>query len=98
MGLFSRFKRSKDSSTDADSPRHRRRVAANPLEEIAVAHETSQPNGSLSPRIAGVMPFVASKDLEPLAAEEIRAAADPEDDNARDQLIQHERETEEHDR
>jgi hypothetical protein len=44
------------------------------------------------------MPFVASKDLEPIAPEEIRAAADPEDDNARDQLIQHERETEERDR
>jgi hypothetical protein len=96
VGLFSRFKRTKDTSTDADSPR--RRAAANPLEEIAVADETSQPHGSLSPRNAGVIPFVASNDPEPLAAEEIRAAADPEDDNARDQLIQHERETEERNR
>ena len=31
-------------------------------------------------------------------AEEIRAAADPEDDNARGLLIQHERETEERNR
>jgi len=96
MGLFSRFKKSEITSTDARS--RRRRVAANPLEEIAVAHETRQPHGSLSPRIAGTPPFVATKHPEPLAAEEIRAAADPEDDNARGQLIQHERETEERNR
>jgi hypothetical protein len=42
--------------------------------------------------------LVASKHPEPLAAEEIRAAADPEDDNVRRLLIQHERETEERNR
>jgi hypothetical protein len=96
VGLFSRFKKSDDASTDAGL--RRRRVAANPVEEIAVARETRQPHGSLSPRIAGTPPFVATKHPEPLAVEEIRVAADPEDDNARGQLIQHERETEERNR
>ncbi|HUY17568.1 MAG TPA: hypothetical protein VMV11_08405 [Acidimicrobiales bacterium] len=98
MRLFGHFKKTKDSATSARPLRRRRRVAANPLEEIAVADETASPHGTLSPRGAGVKPLVADVVAESLAAEEIRVAADPEDDNARDQLIQHERETEERNR
>jgi hypothetical protein len=35
---------------------------------------------------------------QPVAAEEIRVAADPEDDSAQEMLIEHEREAEERDR
>lgn len=96
VGLFRHFKKTKDSSSEVPSRRHSRRVAANPLEEVVEAQETRPPDHSLSLRIGGAAPFFARKHPDPLAVEEIRAAADPEDDNAREQLIEHEREDEQH--
>jgi len=98
VGIFSIFQKKKDSSSQVPGRHHARRVAANPLEEVAEAQETRATGGSFSLGIAGAAPIFSRKDPEPLAAEETRAAADPEDDGARQQLIEHEREAERGDR
>jgi hypothetical protein len=100
MGLFSRFKKNRNPATSDVSPGHNHdREAANPLEEITEADETTSPDGSLSSRTAFGLPVIGMKaEKQPFAAEEIRAAADPEDDSAQELLIEHEREAEERDR
>jgi hypothetical protein len=97
MGLFSRFKKNKDPTASDTTSNHHHREPANPLEEVAEAKETSSLDGALGPRIATPSPnFAIRGKKDPLASEEIRAAADPEDDNAREQLIEDERRAEEH--
>jgi len=99
MRLFRRFRKNRDSATpDASSGPHHRE-AANPLEEIAEVDETTSPDGSLSSRMAFGLPVIGMQaEKQPVAAEEIRVAADPEDDSAQELLIEHEREAEERDR
>jgi hypothetical protein len=97
MGLFSRFKKNRDPAGSNARSGHQHREPANPLEETAEAKETSSLDGALGPRIAAPSPnFAIRGKKDPLASDEIRAAADPEDDNAREQLIENERRAEEH--
>jgi hypothetical protein len=66
--------------------------AAQPAEEAAEIRETSTPVYGF-----GALSSVAPIDEE-IAAEELRSAANPEDDGARTQMIDNERRREEHDR
>jgi len=91
MGLFRRSKKQWHPSIPADG-------AANPLEEEAEAEESGR--GAVGPQVAGgarPLPGTGPVDRDPLAADELRAAADPEDDEAESSLIERERRRAEHD-
>ena len=67
-------------------------AAADPLEQAAEAHESGR--GALGPQLAGgsgPLPTGGPVRRDPLAEEELRAAADPEDDETETSLIERER-------
>jgi hypothetical protein len=90
MGLFSRVKNIfNPSSSDEAGHNH---GAADLPEEQAEAQETVGRDGLLSPRIAG--PDFAVND--PSAADQLRVAADREDDGSAEMMIEQERRDAEH--
>ena len=71
--------------------------SANPLEDAAQAKESGR-EGVLGPEIYAVSPIIsADPGTSDLINEEVRAAADPEDDTARELLIERERKQQEPD-
>ena len=104
MGLFRRKKKYEDTSASGKdgAPPHHGRVSAYPEAEQAQSSETLSPDGALNPRIGtGLGSPLMTGSLGqnvPDAVGEIRSAADPEDDNARESSINREREAEERDR
>ncbi len=89
MGLFRRSKKRWHPSMPADG-------AADPLEEQEEAHESGR--GALGPQTVGPpgsfpLGTVAN---DPLAREELRAAADSDDDEAESSLVERERRQAEH--
>jgi hypothetical protein len=103
MGLFRRKKKYEDTSQSGEdaSDKHHGRESAYQVEDQAETRETLSGDAALGPRMAGGLglPLIGGHfetDL-PDGTDLIRAAADPEDDNAREMLIQKERESEERD-
>ncbi|MGA7836136.1 MAG: hypothetical protein WCA31_13095 [Acidimicrobiales bacterium] len=83
MGLFRRS-------------RHRP-YSADPLEDAAEAKELGR-EGVLGPQVFTVSPILIAEPGESdIASEEVRAAADPEDDTTKELLIERERRQEEQD-
>lgn len=97
MGLFRRSKKNKEASSSSDATRGRE--SAYPLADHAQTAETASRDGVLSPRMAAGMSMPmhggqVENDV-PDAADEIRAAADPENDGAKETFIRKQREREE---
>jgi len=97
MGLLSRLQNIfRSSSSESSDHQHRRRAPADPAAEQAEVQETVGRDGALSPRIAGVGPKRGFAVNDPIAADKIRMAADPEDDGAAAMAIEKERRDAEH--
>lgn len=100
MGLFRRSKKNKVSSSSGDATYEpRARESAYPLADNAQTAETASRDGVLSPKMAAGLSMPThggqvENDVSD-AVDEIRAAADPEDDGAKETLIRNEREREE---
>jgi hypothetical protein len=99
MRLFRRKKNEDTSPSGEDASQHQGRESAYPIVERAKMSETLSRDGPLGPRMADGLgvPLLGghSEHDVPDAVDEIRAAANPEDDNARETLIRKEREAEE---
>lgn len=71
--------------------RRSQRESAEPLEDAAEARERGH-DGLLTPQVFSVAPVVKAEPLPgELTEEELRATADPEDDVAKELLIERER-------
>lgn len=103
MGFFQRLFGKNRSSEDIGNVDHKsRHDSATVAQDHAEMNETTR-GGALGPQASGgalafgssVQPFPSRSTGDPNTAEEIRVAADQEDDNARAMLIEHERDAQE---
>jgi len=103
MGFFQRLFGKNGSSEGVDDiDRKSRHESANVAQDHAEMNETTR-GGALGPQVSGGAPgfgnppgpFPSRPTGDLNSAEEIRVAADQEDDNARAMLIEHERDAQE---